>query len=54
MYDENKAWNDFVKTGSVMDYLSYCDVKNRERAGKGARNAADYRRGNSEGKEYKR
>lgn len=25
--DENTAWMNFVSTGSVMDYLTYCEAK---------------------------
>lgn len=25
--DENTAWTNFVSTGSVRDYLTYCEVK---------------------------
>lgn len=54
MQNENTAWNKFLQTGSVMDYLSYCCARDCAQAGKGARNAADDRRSNNKGEEHKR
>ncbi|HIZ16873.1 MAG TPA: hypothetical protein H9675_04815 [Firmicutes bacterium] len=54
MHDENKAWNKFLQTGSVIDYLSYCCTRDMVQTGKEAKNAADDRRSNNTGEEYKR
>lgn len=54
MRDESLEWNKFLQTGSVMDYLSYCCARDCAQRGKGAKNAADDRRNNNTGEEYKR
>ena len=47
-YDE--YWSDFIKTGAVKDYLEYksANMINGEQ-----KNALDYRRDNSQGKELR-
>lgn len=54
MRDENRAWNKFLQTGSVTDYLSYCCARDEVRQRRGAQNAADDRRSDNTGEKHKR
>ncbi len=53
--NEDLAWNVFIKTGRITDYLVYSQIKNQNKINsqeEEAQNANKYRRSCSKGNEY--
>lgn len=55
--DEYDAWNEFLKTGSVLDYLAYSSMKNSKQLFDDSQSTEDayeseHRRSDNQGTEY--